>query len=244
VLPCAPYRGAVLTDDLLELQRLDTLADQLTYRRAHLPERTEAQQRATALAEHRRRRAANVERSAELELAIDALERDGEQLGAQRTRLESQLKTVIAPREAEALMHELATIAERRSALDDHELAHLEEQSDLADAITSLDTVQPEVELAAAAAATALAVAEAEVDAELAATAAPRAELAGRLDPAALGRYEQLRARYGGVAVARLDGSRCSGCNLDLSTAEVDDLRATPAGEFADCPNCGRLLVA
>jgi predicted nucleic acid-binding Zn-ribbon protein len=45
------------------------------------------------------------------------------------------------------------------------------------------------------------------------------------------------------VAVARLDGPRCTGCNLDLSTAEVDDVRSVGAGEFADCPNCGRLLV-
>ena len=233
----------MLTDDLLELQRLDTLADQLTYRRAHLPERTAAKAAADALAAHRRRRDASVERSQELELAIDALERDGEQLGAQRARLEAQLKTVIAPREAEALMHELATIAERRSGLDDQELEHLEEQSALADAVTALDAGLPDVEAAARAAATALRVAEAEVDADLAAATGPRAELAARLDASSLDRYERLRARNGGIAVAHLEGNRCSGCNLDLSPAEVDELRAVPAGEFADCPNCGRLLV-
>jgi predicted nucleic acid-binding Zn-ribbon protein len=233
----------VLTDDLLELQRLDTLADQLAHRRSHLPERDTARARADALAEHRRRRAASVERSEELELAIDSLERDGEQLGAQRTRLEAQLKTVTAPRQAEALMHELATIAERRSGLDDQELAHLEEQSGLADTIAQLDAGLPQVEADASAAATALTVAEAEIDAELAAVAAPRAALAAGLAAGDLDRYERLRARYGGIAVARLDGSRCSGCNLDLSTAELNELRAVPAGEFADCPNCGRLLV-
>jgi len=234
----------VLTDDLLELQRLDTLADQLAYRRAHLPERTAAKAAAAALAEHRGKRAAAVERTEQLELAIDALERDGAQLGTQRTRLEAQLKTVIAPREAEALMHELATVAERRSALDDQELAYLEEQSELADVITALDAAQPDVEAAAGDAATTLRVAEAETDGELAAVTGPRAELAARLDAAALERYERLRSRYGGVAVARLDGNRCTGCSLELSTAEVNDVRSVAAGEFADCPNCGRLLVA
>ena len=233
----------MLTDDLLELQRLDTLADRLTYRRSHLPERAAAKAAADALAEHRRRRAATVERSEELELAIDALERDGAQLGTQRTRLEGQLKTVIAPRAAEALLHELSTIAERRSGLDDQELAHLEEQSELADAVTALDAALPGLEAGAAAAATALHVAEAEVDAELAAVNGPRAALAARLDPSAVDRYERLRARHGGIAVAHLDGNRCSGCNLDLSPAEVNELRAVPPGEFADCPNCGRLLV-
>ena len=193
----APYgaRG-VLTDDLLELQRLDTLADQLAHRRANLAERTAATAAADALAEHRRRRAAGAERSEELELAIDALERDGEQLAAQRARLEAQLKTVIAPREAEALMHELATIAERRDELDDQELAHLEEQSTLADAVAALD--------AAAARGRSgrrrrrpprCAVAEAEVDGELGRARRRRApSVAGRLDA---GDARALRAAAG-----------------------------------------------
>jgi predicted nucleic acid-binding Zn-ribbon protein len=56
-------------------------------------------------------------------------------------------------------------------------------------------------------------------------------------------RYEQLRARHGGVAIARLEGSRCGGCHLDLSTAELNELRSLGSGELAECPNCGRLLV-
>jgi predicted nucleic acid-binding Zn-ribbon protein len=233
----------VLTDDLLELQRLDTLADQLAHRRRNLPERETWKAHADALAEHRRRRAAGVERGEELELAIDALERDGEQLTAQRTRLEGQLKTVIAPREAEALMHELALLAERRDGLDDQELASLEEQSEVADAVAALDLVLPQAEADADDAATALRVAEAELDAELAALAAPRAELASRFDAGDLQRYERLRTRHGGVAIARLEGNRCGGCHLDLSTAEINELRALGAGELAECPNCGRLLV-
>jgi predicted nucleic acid-binding Zn-ribbon protein len=45
------------------------------------------------------------------------------------------------------------------------------------------------------------------------------------------------------VAVARLEGTRCGGCHLDLSTSELDAVKAVGAGEFADCPQCGRLLV-
>ncbi len=63
------------------------------------------------------------------------LERDGDALTAQRSRLEAQLRTVVAPREAEALMHELETIGHRRDELDDQELAYLEEQSELADEV-------------------------------------------------------------------------------------------------------------
>jgi len=241
--PRAHSLGAVLTDDLLELQRLDTTADQLAHRRQHAPERTAASEAAAALAAHRRRHAAAVERSQELEMAVDALERDGEQLGAQRTRLEAQLRTVIAPREAEALMHELSTLAERRDALDDQELESLEEQSSLADEITAMDVATPAIETSARDAAAALAGLEAEIDGELAGIAAERAALVPRIDGAAIARYDRLRARLGGVAVARLDGSRCGGCHLDLSTSELEEVRAVGPGVLADCPQCGRMLV-
>jgi uncharacterized protein len=226
----------VLTDDLLELQRLDTTSDQLAYRRAHAPERESARAATAALTEHRRRRTAAVSREQELDLRIEALERDGEQLTAQRTRLEAQLKTVIAPREAEALMHELTTVAQRRDGLDDQELASLEEQSQLVDDIAGLDAGLPAVEAAAREAGSALAAVEAEIDAELAAIAGSRSDLVARL-------YELLRSRFDGVAVARLDGTRCSGCHLDLAPTELAEVRGVGPGEFADCPQCGRLLV-
>jgi uncharacterized protein len=233
----------VLTDDLLELQRLDTTADQLTRRRADMPERTAATEATSALAEHRRRRVAAVSRDQELELTIDALERDGEQLAAQRTRFEAQLKTVVAPREAEALMHELEVLGERRDALDDQELAALDEQSQLADEIAGLEAGLPDVALGAHAASAALAAVEAEIDGELAAIVTARERLVAGLDAAVIERYERLRARLGGVAIARLDGSRCGGCHLDLSTMELAEVRAVGPGELADCPQCGRLLV-
>ena len=137
-------------------------------------------------------------------------------------------------------MHELETIAGRRDELDDQELGQLEEQSELADAIARLAAAQPEVESAAATSHAALAAAEAAIDGELAGIGPAREEVVARLDAAHLARYERLRARLGGVAVARLDGSRCNGCHLDLSTAELDDVRAV---ELADCPQCGRMLV-
>ena len=233
----------MLTDDLLELQHLDTTADQLAHRRRSTPERVAAQEAAAALEEHRRRRAVAADREEELELAIDGLERDGEQLTAQRARLEAQLKTVAAPREADALMHELAAVAERRDALDDQELASLEEQSQLAEEVAALDVQLPAEEASARAAGAALAAFEAEIDGELAAIAAARDELAARIGAATMGRYDRLRDRMGGVAVARLEGNRCGGCHLDLSTTEVAEVRAVGPGEFADCPQCGRLLV-
>ncbi len=233
----------MLSDDLLELQRLDTTADQLAHRRTRLPEREPAAAANAAVQQADRRRAGIRQRLDELDRHIEALEHEGRTLTAQRDRLQTQLKTVISPREAEALMSELDALHGRHGALDDRELEHLEEQSTLADELAALDADEPARQADAAAAREALAAAEAVIDAELAEIAAARAEVVARLDAGLLAEYERLRQRLGGVAVATLDGKRCTGCNLDLSASELDQVRATPAGERTDCPECGRILI-
>jgi predicted nucleic acid-binding Zn-ribbon protein len=233
----------VLVDDLLELQRVDTTLDQLAYRRTHLSERDEAAAARSALAGADRRRGELSGRNDVLDAAIEALEREGESLTAQKSRLEAQMKTVIAPREAEALMHELDSLAQRRDELDDRELAHLEEQSAIADELAEFDAQLPALRARVDGANAALAAAEGVVDGEVAELGAARSAVTARIDGGLQRRYEQLRARFGGVAIARLEGSRCGGCHLDLSTTELAEVRAVPDGEMAECPQCGRLLV-
>jgi predicted nucleic acid-binding Zn-ribbon protein len=164
-------------------------------------------------------------------------------LTKQRERLQAQLKTVIAPREAEALMHEIDAIGERRNALDDVELEHLEEDSALADQLAELDAARPQLESALEEASAALAAAEAGIDAEVAELRARREGLAAVLDDRVRADYESRRGHFGGVAVARLNGKTCSGCHLDLSTSDVEQVRRTPPDKVADCPQCGRMLV-
>ena len=135
-------------------------------------------------------------------------------------------------------------MAGRQDELDDQELAHLDEQGALQAELADLDAGRPALAATAEEAAAVLGAAEGVIDAELANLATARRRRRrphrGRRSSTAT---SDLRARFGGVAVARLDGARCTGCHLDLSTAELDAARATPAGQFAACPHCGRLLV-
>ena len=55
--------------------------------------------------------------------------------------------------------------------------------------------------------------------------------------------YERVRKQFGGVGVARLEGSHCSGCHMDLSPRELDLVKAVPADTLAECPQCGRIIV-
>ncbi|MFV0308068.1 MAG: zinc ribbon domain-containing protein [Desertimonas sp.] len=232
-----------MSDDLLELQRLDTQADQLRHRRSRLPEREAADAAAVALARVSQRTDELRRRDEDLAAAIASLEHDSEQLTAHRERLEAQLKTVIAPREAEALMHEIDGLTQRRDELDERELEHMEEQGANAEELAALAASTPDLQSSADAAASVAAAAEGVVDGDLATGETARAEIVGRVDADVLADYERRRQHFGGIGLARLDGRRCTGCNLDLSPAELDQVRATPSGQWTDCPECGRMLV-
>jgi predicted nucleic acid-binding Zn-ribbon protein len=52
-----------------------------------------------------------------------------------------------------------------------------------------------------------------------------------------------LRTRLKGTGAARLIGHRCDGCHLELSSAEVERIRATTPDSVVTCDQCGRILV-
>ncbi len=82
-----------------------------------------------------------------------------------------------------------------------------------------------------------------EIEAALAAAVGSRAAEASLLPTALTDRYETLRARLRGTGAARLVGNRCDGCHLELSSVEVENIRALPPGQIATCEQCGRILV-
>jgi len=233
-----------VTHPLLALQAADTMAGQLRHRREHLAERDALAAAHAVLAEADTKIAAVEQRIAELTAEIEADEARGHALGAQRTRLEAQLKTVMAIRAAEALQHELETIAAERDALDDAELAALDEQAQLDDELAALTGARPALHAACVDAQAALDAASAAIDAELATVAAGHDALRGAVDPAQLAQYDRLRQQHT-VAAAALINGRCDGCHLDLSAGELDGVRSDAAGNagLSDCPNCGRILV-
>lgn len=234
-----------MSHPLLDLQAADTLADQLRHRLGHLPEQQAADAAASELGAWEQEVARRQTRIAELAAEIEADEDRAKEIDVQRERLSKQLKSVIAVREAEALQHELANLAEQRSALDDAELEALEQQAQLDDELKELAGREAPLRAACAEADAALAAARAEVDAELERLATGRDQLRAAVDAAMLARYDSLRPQLGGVAAAALAGGRCEGCHLDLSAGELDVVRAdaAKAGGVTDCPNCGRLLV-
>src|SRR3954452_15204155 len=97
-------------EQLLELKLNDTAIDQIRHRMPRLPEVVASNEAGAQVTAWERRASELRTRIAGLESAIAASESANDVIATKRDRLEKQLKTVISPREADALMHEIATL--------------------------------------------------------------------------------------------------------------------------------------
>jgi len=228
---------------LIALQEIDSALDAIANKRPRLPEVASHKAATVAVSAVRATIAAAEGRVTAAQAAITAAEHASADLTTKRTRLEAQLKTVIAPREAEALMHEIATINAQRGGLDDDELAALDVLADGEEELAARQGELPEREAELGSALAALNAAAAGLDAEAADLTTRRGAAIGELAADEQARYQQVRQQFGGVGVARLEGSHCSGCHMDLSPAELDSVKSVAAGEVSECPQCGRMLV-
>ena len=230
-------------DDLLAVQVTDIALTQAAFRLAHLPERDEFVARDRALREVAGRRDATVTECSLADREIATLEARSAELDAQVTRLERQLKSVIAPREAEALQHEIAERRAERSACDERELELMESLDAYR---VTLDDLAREIAVATDArdvAARSLKSAKGLVETEIAELTERRSAQCLVVPSSLLAIYERKRASRPNGAVATLHGPTCGSCHMDLARTELDALRALPSEEYPECPQCGCFIV-
>jgi predicted nucleic acid-binding Zn-ribbon protein len=230
---------------LLVVQELDVVADQLRHRRITLPARAEAddrrqhQQRLDAAA------AAAGERHQALLRSQNRLEDEIEMVRTKSAEVDRTLYggTVRNPRDLMDLQEEIAALGRRQRSLEDQELEIMEALEPLEAELASIEadrlTVRAELDRLTAE----VADAEAEIDEELAELTERRLAAIAPVSPEVLDEYERLRTALGGIGVARLVGSSCSGCHLTLPAVEVDRIRHGESGPMVHCSECGRLLV-
>ena len=77
--------------------------------------------------------------------------------------------------------------------------------------------------------------------AEIVSLSRERDDLAGRLAPGLLERYEAARKRFKGLAVERLRGNVPSVCRVKLQPSQFHDL--AQGEEITECPYCHRILI-
>jgi predicted nucleic acid-binding Zn-ribbon protein len=232
-------------ETLLSVQDHDTTLDQLRHKRAALPQRS-------ALSAVESERATSATRLAELEAERGVLEARRSALEAEVAELERRASDldrrmrsgeVTATRELTAMVEQVDSLKRRRSMLEDEELELMVALEPLDDVVATLRTQIDRLEQQAGILGRDLAVAEAEIDRALGLETDARAAKAVGVPEPLLSRYEQLRARLGGIGAARMVGSSCGGCHLAFSASEVDRMRREPPQAVITCDQCGRILV-
>lgn len=228
---------------LAAVQAIDTTLDQARHARPRLSEVLEHQATERDLGAVRAQIAEIRRRQSDAQRELDTVEASSAEIDAIRARLEWQMKTIISPREAEALQHEMQTLAARRNELDDRGLELLEASSAADEEIAQLSQVEARAAEAEARAAERRAAAEADADARIAEMVAHRAAAVSAVSAADVVAYDRQRAACGGVAVAAIAHGKCSGCHMEISKSELDAIKRLPADDVAECPSCARWLV-
>lgn len=227
---------------LYDLQVLDTTLEQLRHQFITLLERETLALAQKNAADCSAKISSGEMRQQELEKLLSAAEATSATLRKKRERLEQQMKTVIAPREAEALQHEISTVGSEIDAVDEESLAYMEESEHIDSTLVAARSALVELQAGEIAATAALQQAEEYKKAEARDVEEKRQRFVGSLDENWLQGYELRRSQHKGIAVAKVKNHVCGGCHLDLSTSEVDLLKKE-TDENRECPNCARWLV-
>ncbi|MEY4026136.1 MAG: hypothetical protein RL438_1649 [Actinomycetota bacterium] len=229
--------------DLLAVQTTDIAISQAKHRITHLQETIDRDAARSALAEIDTQIAQCDTEVASASAEITKVDRLSHEHDDKLVKLNKQLKTVIAPREAEALQHEIATVTTERSVLDDRELELMGvvEAAELKK--SELVPLQASAKSVLASATMALNSAKQQIDAEIAALTEQRSAQSLVVPASLMSTYEAKRKHRPDGAVCRLTGPTCGSCHLDISQGEINSMRAMPESELPECPHCGSFIV-
>jgi hypothetical protein len=237
-----------VTEDLerlLAVQDLDTSITQLEHRRQALVETSGLAAVEAQLAALEAERADAAARRGVLTATQKELEEQIAGISERRGVVEKRMyaATSSSARDLQAMNDEVRHLTEHRAELEELELVAMLEQDPIDAELAALSERAAPLEAQAVELRQQVAEAEVEIDAALAEATSSRGAEAVLLPTALSERYETLRARLKGTGAARLVRSHCDGCHLELSSGEVEKIRALPPGEVATCEQCGRILV-
>jgi predicted nucleic acid-binding Zn-ribbon protein len=236
-------KGAQLR--LLDLQALDSELAQLEHRRRTLPEHAEI----AALRAARTAVAANI-------VAADTAVRDleGDQARAEadlepvRERLSRNQRriadgTVPDPKALSSMVDEVEHIKRRIGDLEDAELEIMEQLEAANSTRARLGDEASELDGRLSDAAARRDQALASIDADVAERRAERVKLAPLIPADLLALYAKIGASHGGVGAAELRQRRCTGCQLEVNIAELQEFAAAADDEVLRCEECSRILI-
>jgi predicted nucleic acid-binding Zn-ribbon protein len=230
---------------LLDLQDLDSRADQLRHQRRSLAE-------IAVLAELAAQRERLDGELQDARIAVDDLstdqakvDADVEQVKARRERDQQRIDQglISNPKDIQRMQQEMVSLERRITSLEDDEIEVMERLEEAQGTLDGLVAQLAETDEKIAAAAASRDARITEIDAQLADIDSRRGPVVADLPADLLALYDRLREQKGGVGAALLRARSCGGCMLDLDNAELATIRSAADDDVIRCEECSRILV-
>jgi uncharacterized protein len=226
---------------LLEIADLDVRIRKADRERTHPPQAARIQELAAHRQELSRELAERAGARDDLRTELTRVEADVAVVDARRERDEARLQSVSSPKDAQGLENELASLARRKSDLEDAELELMERMEDVESAVAEQERLIAETNAEGARLTQEAKDVVAGAEAAIEAARRDRTAVAGTLPAELVALYEKLTERSAGAAP--LIRQTCEGCRMVLSGTDLHALRQTPEDVVATCPECGCILV-
>ena len=177
----------------------------------------------------------------DLEMELGRAETDLELVGNRITKDKQLLSSTSSAKDAQGIEHELGTLDNRKSELEDAQLQIMEllELAQKNHEQLSQEKLAADAQLAAVQERISTELADLSSQAEKVQT--ERKSAISSIDQELAAAYERKYSR--GVAVGRLTGRDCGACRLSITATSFEELMALPSEELAECPNCQAFLV-
>ena len=172
---------------------------------------------------------------------LGRLESDVALVDARAARDTERLASTSNVKEAQGLEHELASLAKRKSDLEDAELVIMERLETADAAVAAQEAVIAEINAAGAQASSDGKAAVAAATATWEAATRDREAVAARVPDDLLAAYDRIAAR--GVGAGLLRRKACEACHMVLSGTDLQTLRQAAPDDVVMCPECGAILV-
>ncbi len=229
---------------LLDVQALDTRAQQLAHQRANLPESARRSELDTQVSDLWASVVQSRTAVEDLRRELRKAEADVEQVRTRAERDQSRLDSgQVGAKDAQALVGELASLARRQGVLEEVELDVMERLEAHEGTLAQVETAHAELVATQSEAAGKEEARLAEIAAEVATLAGQRKEATAGLDAGLLSVYERVRDQNGGRGVVAMRGQKLEGLNVDLSRAELAAITSAPADQVIRLEDYGHIVV-
>lgn len=155
-------------------------------------------------------------------------------------RSEVRLREIKTQKEYQAVSKEIAAAKKVKSDLEDQVLQKITRSDELNAIIAEKEAHLQEFEVNSSARKSELRDRIDQLEADISKVSAVRDKTAKGVSPSMMKRYETLREKRQGVAIAEAKGGSCLGCNMNLPPQLFNSLFKEDT--YITCPHCQRLL--